>query len=263
MSEGIDEVPTATASPAGAAEAESVASVARLEALAEVTRQFALAGKALFGLAMVPGGLCLATGGLVLARGEVRLAAILALLTSPLLALAAAFARPWYARRGAVNESGASAGLVHPTPGELGGRVIWVLLWAWIFMTIPPVALALDPGRSGPSGPILVLPLVCALLTAAILHWRRPWRADTSWMLLLWLGFWSASFLGHRKEVVEGIPLADLDWYASFAVFFMVAFGLALATVGLYQHRRYRRTEVRLAALHAAAAVSFPPEVAP
>jgi peptidoglycan/LPS O-acetylase OafA/YrhL len=155
-----------------------------------------------------------------------------------------------------VNESGASAGISHPTPGELGGRFGWVLLWAWIFMTIPPVALALDPGRSGPSGPILVLPLVCALLTAASLHWRRPWRADASWIPLVWLGVWSSSFLGHRKHVVEDISLVDLDWYARFAVAAMVVVGLGLVAVGLYQHRRHRRLEARLAALGAEPAAS-------
>jgi hypothetical protein len=244
-------------------EVDSVPTEASLEVLAKVTRDYAVTGNSLFGLALLPPGLCLLSAGTVQWMAAAKggwtdldlLAAGLALAAPPLAPLTAVFTQPRYQRHGRVAEPVERAGPVRPSPCYLMGIVGWIALASWQLAAVLGVSSFRDVPGDVPLRAIHLLTLGSAVATGALVLWRRPRRGDMSWFLAPVLGETVAIPLGRLYAYVRPVEarvaeqaFVGLDPTKRTPVLLLFT-GLALLVAAVATHVWYRRLQARLKAL--------------
>ena len=236
------------------------AAEARLATLAKLTRHYAQAGKSLFGLSKVPGGIVAVAAGLALWLGAPRLGLALGCAVPVLLAAVSALLRPGYQRLGHVDESGASAGISHPTSEEVVAATSSIQMALWTFLAFIVAAGGIVTSRHEARDLDALIPLASAVLSSFLLSWRPPRRSDGTWhtipsigVLVTGLALLARAARGRGEELQAGREVL-------FCATALLLLGAVLAVFGLVEHRRHRTL---MACLAAPTSVPAEPPLAP
>jgi len=224
---------------------------ARLRELEALTREYALAGRALHGLTTAVLGLLLVAAPVLAWLGYTRTAALLLLSTPPLATALSALMRRWYQRHGLVSD-GAPAGAAghgqarHRDWANLAG---WALVLLWLAAAALGPAEALGTGLGLREAVQRSLPLASGLLTTGLLLRFRTRRSDQTWFMIPSAGLFLQMRLLELEDYVGTYPagMGAARPEPNLEAWFLSLFGGAiLLLLGLFLHLRDLKLQARL-----------------